>query len=682
MKTGFYFITAWNNIKKNYKFYIPQILTGMGLLSCLYIVFTLQSDKRILDMPGGDYLPALMAIGTVIIMFLSVILVFYTNSFLMKQRKSEYGLYNVLGMEKRHIGKIVFWENMVSGMISVILGAVFGVLFYKICSLLICNIFNCDVVLGFDFINIKTIILPVIFFIALYLLTFIVNRINIGRIKPTDMLKSKAQGEKEPKIKWVMLILGIISLTSGYIISITITNPLMAIPLFFLAIFLVIIGTYFIFISGSIFILKCLKNNRKFYYNKKHMPVISGLLYRMKQNAVGLASICILATGVIIMISASASLYSGIEDTLNDNYPQDLYLTCEYKTNNNDIKNVPANILEKITRESASKEKIKIKYINEDKYLTVPFILTDEKLTKAEEDTSSILSTNAVFVTQECYNKRSKEKINLEDDEIIMGVLAVTCDVNDLPKDSLFFNNKKYKIIKTTNSSPIEATTSMISTTCLCIVVKDEKEINDIYLWQKSLYGIKASQMTERISCKFIDRDKASEKGKEIENNINQKLSSYLNTLDNYIGENEINLKTYWDAKESVVGMYGSFLFLGIILGVVCLFATVLIIYYKQISEGYEDKDRYTCMQKVGMSRSEIKKAINFQTLLVFFLPLAFAGINTIFAFPIVNRLLHLILLSNTALFIISSVITFLVFSFVYVIVYLLTAKTYYKIVK
>ena len=313
MKIGLYSRLAWNNIKKNAKLYIPNILSGIGLTAVFYIILTLSKDERLSEVRGGSYLPTIMSLGVIVIALLSFILVLYTNSFLMKQRNQEFGLYNVLGMEKRHIGKILFWEMAICAICVLVGGLLTGMLLYKLCVLLICRMLAVNSILGFYHVSPQTLIPSACFFLALYLLTYLFNRIRVARMKPVELLQSTHTGQREPKIKWLLLLVGIASLSAGYYISLTIEEPLQALELFFVAVILVILGTYCLFLTGSTAFLKLLKRNKKFYYQKEHMIAISGLLFRMKQNAVGLASITILATMVLVMVSTTVSLYAGID---------------------------------------------------------------------------------------------------------------------------------------------------------------------------------------------------------------------------------------------------------------------------------------------------------------------------------------------------------------------------------
>lgn len=677
MKRGFFLKIALNNIKKNYRFFIPRILSEAGLLGVFYIVFTLKEDERIHQIHGGAYIETFMIIGTAIMILLSVILMFYINSFLMKQRKREYGVYNILGMEKRHVGRFLLYETMISSVISVILGLCLGMLFYKICSLLICKLLNADVILGFYFIKAKNLFVSALLYITLDALTFLFNRISIAKMKPVELLASSATGEKEPKVKWLMLVLGLAALSGGYFISLTTESPLKAINQFFLAVILVIIGTYFLFITGSIFVLKLLKKNDKYYYNEKHMPAVSGLLYRMKQNAVGLASICILATGVLVMISSTVTLYANMQEILDSHYPQHYYVFAAWNDKDNNRHAVSMDQLESIVQDSAKEYGAEIRSFESQRYLETSYKLHDEIL---DTDRNAITEnvnqkdlTTVMFITEDTYVRLGGDALNLSEDEVAMCAISVT---DTYKGDTLTIGKNTYQIKETLEVFPIQE--HMVSAVNRYgMVVANDKVLDAIYKGQKEAYGDKASEYTDRLAVTFSDREKVYEVGWNINTAVKDRIVAFIR------GKGKINIFTdsIWEAKESVLGMYGALLFLGILLGSVCLFATVLIIYYKQISEGYEDRNRFQIMQKIGMSASEVKKTINSQVLLVFFLPLLAAGIHLAFAFPILDKLLHIMLLSSTTLFIVCSIITYGVFALVYVLIYKSTARTYYKIV-
>lgn len=681
MRTFFFRKTAWSNITKNYRFFIPRIMAEIGLLGSFYIAVTLMTDKRLSGIRGGSYIPTLMGIGVAVLAVLSAVIMFYVNSFLMKQRKYELGLYNVLGMEKKHVCRVLFHETLISSVVSVVGGLLFGMLFYKLCSLLICRLLQAKVIFGFYFITPVSLTTSALYFILLDLASFIVNTVSIGKMNTVDLLSSRSVGEKEPKIKWVMLVAGILALGGGYCISIMTKNPLDALMLFFLAVILVIIGTYFLFVTGSTFVLKTLKRNRSYYYDKKHMSVVSGLLYRMKQNAVGLASIAILSTGVLVMISTTVALYSGMQDSLGSHYPQHLYVSAGYETKDG-ITGISPDILEEMVLKTAEKNGAKIKSIAEQRYLEVSYLLEGNELVSTvgnpEMPNLSNLCT-AIFMTEKDYTASTGENLNLSEDEIAVCRIASSIkNVREL-RGSLSVHGKGYRIKQVLNSYPIKTSLAEVSNG-YGIVVADDGALDLICKAQNEEYGEHCSDYTERLAVTFENVDDVSENGTGLEKDLADLIAGYAGK-DSSEQEYWFSIDSYWQAKDSLIGMYGTFLFLGILLGSVCMFATVLIIYYKQISEGYEDRSRFQIMQKIGMNGEEIKKTINTQVLTAFFLPLIVAGIHMAFAFPILERLLRILMLSATSLFVVSSVTVFAVFAVIYTVIYLSTARTYYKIV-
>lgn len=688
MKTGFFLKLARSNIGKNRRFFIPRILSEAGLLCVFYIVFILRADERLLEIRGGEYIGMFMSIGVAVMTLLSVILLLYINSFLMKQRKREFGVYNILGLEKRHIDRVLFHETAISSLASVALGLLTGVLFYKLCSLLICRLLGAEIVLGFYFISAKDLAISGLLFMALDLLTYGINCVTIARLKPVELLSSASVGEREPKVKWLLLVLGVLALGGGYYISVTTESPLKAIALFFVAVLLVIIGTYFLFVAGSIFVLKALKKNQRFYYNKKRMPAVSGLLYRMKQNAVGLASIAILATGVLVMISTTVSLYAGQEETLRRNYPQDYYLSARYTEWNREgdltfSQEIPLDTLTRVVKQEAEKNGLTVQDIKRQEYLMVTYLYENDTLhckQRADRSASDLKGLSVItYITEDMYRSLGGEPLDLAADEVAVCPMDIRKSGFDRPEITV--EEDTYRVKTTVPLFPIQPGMDAAATNCYGIVVADESVLEHLYEQQKQAYGDAASDYTRRIAVSFEDRTISGEVGDKLERDVGDALNEEVSSWRQE-GSLSFTYSTVWDARASVMGMYGSLLFLGILLGLVCLFATALIVYYKQISEGYEDRTRFQILQKVGMSRREVRQTINSQVLLVFFLPLVVAGIHLAFAFPILEKLLHVLLLSRTSLFVLCSVITFGVFAAVYTLIYTATARTYYKIVR
>ena len=690
MKNRYYVALAAENIRKNGRLYLPRILAEAGLLGCFYILITLAMDNRLSEALGGSYLPTFMWMGAAVLGLLSLILILYINSFLMKRRKSEYGLYNVLGMEKRHVARVMFAESAITSLSSVLLGLCFGAVFYKLSSLLICRLLRTGIVAGFYYLDPVTLAIPTLVFFGLDLFAFLVNRVSLSRLDPVELLSEKHTGEKEPKTKWALLIPGVLALGAGYAIALIVKSPLQAIFLFFAVVILVIIGTYFLFITGTTFVLQRLKNNKRYYYNKKHMPAVAGLLFRMKQNAVGLASIAILATGVLVMVSTTVSLYSGVQDTMETNYPRQLYLSA-YRQEGEEITHISSDTLEDIVRGAAGKNGVEIAGTERERLLTVSYLLRGERLltkTEAVGGYNVAELASVMFITNDTYTDLQSKKDTPADTDRIRGttrpdlaadeiafcrIASQATDLGFMPK-TLTIHGKTYRVKENLTYFPVGSEMSTV-VNVFGIVVADEEVLQEIYLAQKEAYGEFASEFADRIGVSFADEDAVFAVGDRLSEDVIAGLQA------TGTGELQYELDTKWESLHNVLDMYGTFLFLGILLGFVCLFSTILIIYYKQISEGYEDRERFQIMEKIGMEPREVRKTVGSQLVLQFFLPLATAGVHTAVAFPILLKLLKILMLTNTQLFVLCTLITFAVFAAVYAAVYGLTAKTYYKIV-
>ena len=684
MNRALYAKLARGNVKGNYRFFVPRMLAQSGLLAVFYIAITLATDGRLSDVPGGSYIPSFMWIGVAVLMLLSAILLLYTNGFLMKQRRSEFGVYSVLGMEKRHIGRVMFLESLISDSISIAFGLIVGILFYKLCSLLICRLLKTEIVIGFYFINPVSISLSVGFFVLLDLMTCLINRISAAKMTPLEMMKSRMTGEKEPVVKWFMLAAGIVSLGLGYAIALTSKNPLEALLMFFAAVILVIIGTYFLFVSGSVFVLKSLKRNKRFYYDKRHMPAVSGLLYRMKKNAVGLASIAILATGVLVMISTTVSLYSGYQSTLDKSYPMHLYLDAYYTDGNGSVKVMPGNELENIITSAASVNGLEIEKTEKCEYLLVSYALDGNNFYTNEDTETTDISqiVNVVFITADTCRSLGTDVPELDDDEMIMCRISShsvikTADANS----TVNIHGKEYSVEGTLSVFPVNVNVMASAVDTYGVVLADREALDRVYQSQTEAYGKYSSDMTERVAVRFSDLDAAEQKSSELYEKILHDVNGFIDECSSDSVLYSFNYHSYWGAKESLLGMYGTLMFLGILLGTVCLFATALIIYYKQISEGYEDRERFRIMEKIGLSRTEVRKTINSQMRMVFFLPVAVAGIHLCFASPMLLAMLNILSLFSVKNYIICALSTFGVFTLVYILIYTATSRTYYRIV-
>ena len=675
MKIGLYSRLAWNNIKKNAKLYIPNILSGIGLTAVFYIILTLSKDERLSEVRGGSYLPTIMSLGVIVIALLSFILVLYTNSFLMKQRNQEFGLYNVLGMEKRHIEKILFWEMAICAICVLVGGLLTGMLLYKLCVLLICRMLAVNSILGFYHVSPQTLIPSACFFLALYLLTYLFNRIRVARMKPVELLQSTHTGEKEPKVKWLLLLVGIASLSAGYYISLTIEEPLQALELFFVAVILVILGTYCLFLTGSTAFLKLLKRNKKFYYQKEHMIAISGLLFRMKQNAVGLASITILATMVLVMVSTTVSLYAGIDEAIQRQFPHQLAISASYGVNGEYVP-IPQEDLLRMVQTSAAEQGLTLSYVEERRYLNCAFRREGNAFwIDIPNKHDKVIS--CLFITAEEYQKLTGQQLTLTENQ--MAIYAFPGNTGQTP-DRFTIEHRSFTCAAALTEYPIPIE-YLNSVDAFGFVVQNEEILTWIEALQKEAYQTNLSKITCELFLDFHDEETASQVFDAFADGLHKQISEYVASQPASNGSYGTSTSCKWDALASIYGINGTFLFLGLLLSVVFLFATALIIYYKQISEGYEDRNRFQIMQKVGMREDEVKNTIRSQILLVFFLPLLVSAVHVAFAFPILTRLLRLLFQPNQALFMGCTITSLAVFAVIYVLIYSITAKIYYQIV-
>lgn len=656
MSSTFYPKLALQNIRKNGKFYYPYIITCIGTVAMFYIMCYISFDKGLKKMPGFESLKYILGLGCIVVGIFSVIFLFYTNSFLIKRRTKEFGLYNILGMEKSHIGKVLFFETIYIGILGIGLGLFSGILFSKLMLLILCKIVSFSVPFGFS-ISSLGIIYTVILYGCIIVATLLFNMVKIHISNPIELLYSGNAGEKEPKTKWILTILGLMCLISGYYIAITVKSPLTAITMFFIAVILVIIGTYFLFTTVSITVLKMLRRNKGYYYNTKNFTSVSGMIFRMKQNAVGLGNICILSTMVLVMISTTVCMYMGVEDSLNAMYPKD----CIIHINN--VKEMERNkAIETINSNIGSKVK------NLTYYTDLEFSAKRNKDDFAAVDISKGYNDSNVvmlgFLTTDEYSNLTGNKVTLGDDDVIVFEAYGKLD------NSINIFNKTYKIKEHLKTLSVDGNyrAQMIQQ---YFIIMNSKEVDYINNSQKSVYGKNASEPNANI---MFDLNANNSEKPFIANNITESLKKNVNSII-YVDNRQTN-------EKEIYAVYGGFLFLGLFLGILFFMATALIIYYKQISEGYEDKARFEIMQKVGMSREEIKSSIDSQVLKVFFLPIIVAAVHVAGAFNMITKMLALLSLTNIKLFLVCTIITILVFALIYAIVYALTTKVYYKIVE
>ena len=684
MKGGFYIRLAKDGIVKNRKLYFPYILTCICMIMMFYIVYFLGFTADFTAVRGGDMLQSFLGMGVFIIALFSLIFLFYTNSFLIRRRQKEFGLYNILGMGKRNLVKILVWENILTAVISIAAGLILGILFSKLAELVALRILGGAT--GFAIhVEPKPILATTGLFLVLYFLIMLRMILYIFRLRPVEMLKSENVGEKPTKANWILAVIGAILLAGAYYLAVAVIDPMSAILMFLVAVVMVIIATYLLFISGSVALCKLLQKNKKYYYKTKHFISLSSMVYRMKRNGAGLASICILSTMVLVTLSSTVCLYAQTEDGIQKRYPHDI--TMELRSDDySETEPYKAIVDEVLAEYGENSENIEDFHI----YSMAGFQLRDEFTLSAGgtagTGTGDVESIRSIYmISLEDYNRLSGKSAELSDGELLLYPFKADYDY-----DTLSITGCGSWDVKLLDKQPFPVGTAQANVMgAYFIVAKDMSVIRQIEEYRNSL-----AKEDESIAVAYIEENYGfdltcgDEKQIDIYNTILERIGA-LTASD---GEETDGAQTtvdyphyYIDSKAGgradTIAINGGLFFLGVMLGAVFLFGTVLIMYYKQISEGYEDQDRFDILMKVGMTRKEVKQSINSQVLTVFFLPLVMAGIHLTFAFPLISKILLLIWAAEESLLIIVTVCCYLVFALFYVIVYIITSKGYYTIV-
>lgn len=672
-------------MKSNRRFYLPYILTVIGTAAAFYIMAAIVSDPGSKELAAGTsngpmYVSMFMTLGMFVLGLFSCIFLLYTNSFLMKRRQKELGLYSVLGMSKTNIAGIMVFEALYIALIGIGGGIAVGILLTKLVSLALFRLMRLPVPFGFS-VQPIAIIIVVLFFAGLILLTLLANLAKVGRSRPVELLRGGNVGEKEPKANWFLTIVGVLFLGAGYAVAMLVDNPGMAVAVYFLAVFAVIIGTYCLFTSVSIAVLKALRRNKRYYYKAKHFISVSGMLYRMKRNAVGLANICILCTMVMVMVSGTLSLYLGSEEQVNVYCPADVVVEATYYASSNE---------DHVYNEETGEETIEYHTPYDAAAMDAWFedYFAGHKLTPSAAKAVEYYSFTAVdsedhvslvtAVTAETYAQLTGEAAP----ELAPGEALAHVPPNCELGDSFSFLDKDGRTVCIGLVGEAKLTAAQIVLNMVAVnwteedddivlVVPDRAALlelvagqeNGSYVW-RGQYDFDASD--EALAAMVDDYFAASSEGDGVD-------AGYYDVL-------RIDLRS--ETERDVYGLSGGFLFLGVFLGIVFLMATVLIIYYKQVSEGYEDNARFEIMRKVGLSEREARRAIRSQILTVFFMPILVAAIHIAFDFNLVVLLLCLFSLTNVKLTALCTLGTLLVFCAVYAVVYALTARSYYKIVR
>ena len=664
MKALFYPRLAWTGIKNNRRLYLPYILTCIGMVAMFYIMLSLSTGEFLDKMRGGTTLGSVLGLGAGVIGFFAVLFLFYTNSFLIRRRKKEFGLYNILGMGKRNIARVLFSETLILAAVSLVFGLILGAALSKLAELGLAYFVESDA--GYDFTVYPTAMgYTVLLFVCIFLLLFFKSVGQVGLSNPVELLHSESVGEKPPKANWVFGVLGIVILAAAYYISVTIEQPVAALGWFFIAVLMVIAATYLLFIAGSVLLCRILQKNKRYYYKPNHFVSVSSMAYRMKRNGAGLASVCILITMVLVMIASTSCLYFGKNDVLRSQYPHDFNFTVDFGT------------LDEVTQENIDKTKAGIDaFMDKNGGISFGICGKSDRVTGELRDGVFYMMGDDVYDPEHStflyiidladYNRNTGSSYRLNDGEALVFASSRTYDHDTIRIEG----GREYKVVKSEGTIDFIRDTDMLGFSAVYIVVPDFYSSAEDLLQATEKQGVSQPWLQWRYQ---FDSPADHLTQLEIEEGIWDVIAQ--------AHSGGYGLSSLAGARDDFYGSFGGLFFLGIMLSIVFIIAAVLIIYYKQVSEGYEDQSRFEIMQKVGMTKKDIRKSINSQMLTVFFLPLLFAIVHLGFAFPMINKLLLLFGLDNLGLLLLTAAISALVFALFYIIVYRVTSNAYYSIV-
>ena len=674
MKLGFFPKLALDAIRKNKRMYMPYLLTCIGMVSMTYIIAFLQRSPIVRQMRGGANFQLMMSLGSFVVAVFAAIFLFYTNSFLMRRRKHEFGLYYILGMDKFAIGRVLLWETLLTAACALGIGLPGGIVLSKLAELGVVNLLRGDVQYTLS-VSGAGIGWTAVIFCVIFVLLLLHNLRQIGKSTAIALLHSETAGEKPPKANWVLGIAGVVLLAAAYYLAVTIRDPLTALSLFFVAVLLVIVGTYLLFVAGSVLLCRILQRNKRYYYRANHFVSVSSMAYRMKRNGAGLASICILATMVLVMISSTASLYIGSEDALTTRYPRafNFEFRCQSAADMSDTAiDFTRDRLQKACGSVAQTDRIEYRSAAIAGILrgdTPDFAPVNRDL---NADTMDDVYQFEVIPLSD-YNRMTGQSISLASGEALAYVFR-----GEYRGDTLNIGGQPLRITQYLRDFPISGNYVAQVIPAFIVITPDFDAIADALAVDYGVNGTRALALswTMQFNVEAMEPETQIAFGERLMKTISEKADE---SLEKFIQVSYDGLEAN---REDFFGTFGSLLFLGILLSIVFLLAAVLMIYYKQITEGYEDQARFGIMQKLGMTAHDIRRSINAQLLMVFALPLLGAGLHLAFAFPMIRKLLLLFALDNVPLYLRTTLACYAAFALLYAVVYRITSNAYYHIVQ
>ena len=675
MKKALYARLAWTGMVKNKRLYLPYLLSCGGMVLMFYILMGLSGSPVLENMAGGGSSAIILRLGTVVIAVFALLFLFYTHAFLVRRREREFGLYNILGMGKGNIARVLLWETAITYGMTTAAGLLLGVALYKLAELGMVRLLQVQVTYTLS-VSVSSLLATAALFAIIHVLILLDGLRRLRGVSAIALLRSENMGEKPPRAKWVLTAAGAVLLAGAYALAVSIREPLAALLWFFTAVIMVILATYMLFISGSVTLCRSLQRNKRYYYQPQHFVAVSSMAYRMKRNGAGLASVCILATMVLVMISSTTCLYFGQEKAVGSRYPHDLAVTVyggEHLLDEAEVAGLREGVESTIFNFGG-----KVSNVAEYREVSISGLLDGGDIRIDSTGASVTNSTHAIqihFLPLEDYNAATEQSLTLGDGQVYVAALRTEFNSDTLSIDGGMVRHVMKREIPMLGGPAVADITPS-----LMVVVPDfERFVPALQSYLEDKYGwYPGAYWNYGFDTDLPENQQADIDG--VTPNLENALNRYLSGVSSDWGVG-VSVESKAGNRADFYGTYGGLFFLGIMLSIVFIFAAAAIIYYKQLSEGYEDQSRFDIMQKVGMTKGDIRRSINSQLLTVFSLPLVMAGLHLCFAFPFIHKLLLLFNLDDRGLLVGTTAVSFLVFAVLYAVVYKLTGNAYYHIV-
>lgn len=670
---------AWQGIRKNAEMYLPYLLMGILMVGVSYIMNYLTRPALMGALSMGGTTLMVLQMGKIVISVFSVIFLYYCNSFLIRRRMKEFGLYNILGMGKGNIARVMLWETLLTALLVFAGGLLLGLSLSRLVEMALINLLHADYTVPMELFYPNGVTWVLLLFGGIYVLILLANLLRMRLSNPVALLKSENTGEKPPKANWFFGLIGLLILLSAYYVAAVSQSPLEALIFFFIAVLMVIVATYLLFVSGSVTLCRMLRRNKRYYYQTRHFISVSAMAYRMKRNGAGMATICILCTMVLVILTSTVCLNGGTDSMVDAICPQDVNLTIGLEARNGEENWKRLDAMQQMALDVTEEMGLTPENITSQRALVATGKVQNGDygiITDADSLKANVLELTVYPLS--VYEQATGETVTLADRELLYALFKT----NETFSSMSFYGSAPYRMIHAEKELPKRLLSADYRSAWGCLVVFT----NDAEAFRSeitALVGEKSGEamMMDRLSLHF---DLDSEADTDTQEKLAKTLRSEAikSTGKDFYGMSSLSVDTRSLCRRDYLSLFGGLFFLGMILGPLFSIAAVLIMYYKQICEGYEDAGRFAVMRKVGLTDAEIRRSVNSQVLTVFFAPLLMAGLHMLFAMPMIRLILGAFGLHNDSLFYGIGIASYVVFAVIYAMMYLLTSRRYYRIVR